>query len=90
MASIFGTLISREDTSSYKFGEIISITGNRIGVRTTTGLEVKITEDSTGYNVGDQIVLGVHDSNLNNLFILKKIDKTYPSSINHVIDLDID
>lgn len=90
MVSIFGTLITQEDTDSFKYGEIIAISGNRIDVRTTSGLEVTITEESAGYVIGDQLILGVQNGDLNNLFILKKMDNAYPSSINYLVGLDTD
>lgn len=76
--------------TAYKFGEIITTTDSLLTVRLTSGLEVSVNSTNDSYSVGDQLVLGVSDSNLNNLFVLKKLDRAYPNAINYPVGLDID
>lgn len=79
-----------QDSGAYQFGEVLSVSGDLLSVRTTTGLEVTVNSNSESYNVGDQLVLGIYRNNPNNLFIIKRLDTTYPSAINYSIDLDQD
>ncbi len=81
---------SGADENAYKFGEIIGVTDSRIQVRLTSGLEVSINSTDESYSIGDQVVLGISDSNLNNLFVLKKLDRAYPNAINYSVGLDND
>ena len=78
------------DLTAYKFGEVTAVYENSIAVTTTSGLEVKISSSGDSYSVGDQVVLGIDKANLNNLFVLKKLDRTYPNAINYVVDYDQD
>ena len=78
------------DLTAYKFAQVLVVNEETLEVRTTSGLEVKVTYTDDTYSVGDQIVLGVDNQNLNNLFVLKKLDRTYPNAINYVVDYDQD
>lgn len=90
MTSVLKKIKGKGVGSSYKFGNVISVSDKFVQVRTTTGLEVKVNVEENIYLVGDQVVMGVHDSNLNDLFIIKKVGKKYPETTNLIVNLDED
>ena len=70
----------------YSYGEVILIgAGGIIRIRTTSGLELTLRDTSQAYAVGDQLVLGAKDGNLNSIFIIRKIDRICRSAVNVVI-----
>ncbi len=70
----------------YSYGEVILIgSGGVIKIRTTSGLELTLRDTSQAYAVGDQLVLGTKDGNLNSVFIIRKIDRICRSAVNVVI-----
>ncbi len=78
----------RPDQSAgvYSYGSVISVaSGGIVGIRTTSGLELSLRDTSQAYAVGDQLVLGKKDKNLNSVFIIRKIDRICRSAVNVVI-----
>lgn len=70
----------------YSYGEVILTgSGGAIKIRTTSGLELTIRDTNQVYAVGDQLVLGKKEGNLNSVFIIRKIDRICRSSVSVVI-----
>ena len=70
----------------YLFAEVIKIKpSGLLIVATVSGLQLSIRDDFQTYQVGDQIVIATPNGDLNNIFIIKKIDNIYPVAVNLVI-----
>lgn len=70
----------------YSYGTVISIEPNGvIKIRITTGLELRLKDTYQVYSVGDQLILGTKNGNLNSIFVIRKINRVPKSSINFVI-----
>jgi len=54
-------------------------------VDTVSGLQLTIRDDTQSYQAGDQIILAAPDNDLNNIFIIRKTDKLYPTAVNLII-----
>lgn len=70
----------------YLFAEVLEIKpSGLLMVSTVSGLQLSVRDDFQTYGVGDQVVIATPKGNLNNIFIIKKIDNIYPSAVNFVI-----
>jgi len=71
----------------YLFAEILEIMpSGLLLVSTVSGLQLSIRDDGQSYGVGDQVVIATPNGDLNNIFIIKKIDNIYPAAVNFVVD----
>lgn len=78
----FNTIVS----DGYLFAEVLEIKpSGLLIVSTVSGLQLSVRDDFQTYEVGDQVVIATPKGNLNNIFIIKKIDNIYPSAVNFVI-----
>ena len=81
----------RAPRETYVYSTVVSIQAFGIfTVKTTTGLQITINDSSYGDNirVGDQLILSRDSNNLASTFIIRKIDKIYPSSTSFTIGLN--
>ena len=70
----------------YLFAEVLEVKpSGLLIVATVSGLQLSVRDDFQTYGVGDQVVIATPKGNLNNIFIIKKIDNIYPSAVNLVI-----
>jgi len=70
----------------YLFAEVLEIKpSGLLIVATVSGLQLSVRDDFQTYGVGDQVIIATPKGNLNNIFIIKKIDNIYPAAVNLVI-----
>jgi len=70
----------------YLFAEVLEVKpSGLLIVATVSGLQLSVRDDFQTYGVGDQVVIATPKGNLNNIFIIKKIDNIYPAAVNLVI-----
>ena len=75
---------------NYEFGTIIEVKLNNVYiVELTNGLELTIQDDSADYVLNDLVLLAISEGSINNSFIIKKSSKSYPMSVNFVVDNDL-
>lgn len=75
----------------YLFAQVLEIKpSGLLIVATASGLQLSVRDDFQTYQVGDRIVIATPNGDLNNIFIIKKIDNTYPAAVNFVIGNDED
>lgn len=80
----FGDVSTSKD---YEFGTIIEVKHPDIYIiETSNGLHLTIQDTGSDYILGDLVVLGLFDGSTNNAFILKKGSKSYPLSVNFIVD----
>ena len=71
----------------YLFAEVLEIKpSGLLIVATVSGLQLSVRDDFQTYQVGNQVVIATPKGDLNNIFIIKKIDNIYPSAVNLVIN----
>jgi hypothetical protein len=81
---ILKQFIPEKSADSYLYGRVTAVSGIKLTVVTSTGLQVRITESDIVYNVGDQLILGQSGS-LNNIFIIRKVSNLFPASGGNMI-----
>ena len=75
-------------TGTYAYCEVISVgSGGNIKIRTASGLEMSVRDAGQAYAVGDQLVLGVRDGNMNSIFIIRKLVRMHPAATNMVVSI---
>jgi len=78
-------------SKDYLFATVAEVTASGLFiVNTTSGLQLTIRDDTQACQAGDQIILAAPGNDLNNIFIIRKTDKLYPSAVNLVIDSNED
>lgn len=75
----------KKPADSYVMGRVTAVSGIKLTIVTTTGMQINITETSSVYKVGDQLVLGQQNGNLKNLFIIRKVSNLFPASGGNLI-----
>lgn len=89
MVDILKEFTKYPESDVYTYGKVINVSlGGIVSVRTTTDILLKIKDTQQSYSIGDSVILGTNDENLNNAFIIRKINRTVPSSINYTINFD--
>lgn len=64
----------------YSFGKVTSVSGAKITVQTTSGLQVTINDSSQTYSTGDEVALAARNGNLNSMFVIRKMKNVFPAS----------
>lgn len=76
-------------SDGYLFAEVREIKpSGLLIIATVSGLQLSIRDDGQTYRVGEQVVIATPNGDLNNIFIIKKIDNIYPAAVNFVVQND--
>ena len=74
-------------SEGYLFAEIVEIKpSGLLIISTVSGLQLSIRDDFQTYQVGDRIIVATPNGDLNNIFVIKKIDNIYPAAVNFVVE----
>lgn len=77
----------KKSSKNYLFGWVTAVSGIKLTIETSTGLQISITDSDLAYSVGDQLILGKNES-LNSLFVIRKISNLFPATGGNVIITD--
>lgn len=77
----------KKSSKNYLFGRVTAVSGIKLTIETSTGLQISITDSDLAYSVGDQLVLGKNE-NLNSLFVIRKVSNLFPATGGNVIITD--
>lgn len=87
MTDVLKQFTDFKQKNTYMYGKIISVSSNGfIGVKTQSNVSLVVKESSPDYIIGDKLILGITNGDLNTAFIIKKTSVNFPSSENYVID----
>jgi len=71
----------------YLLAEILEIKpSGLLIVGTISGLRLSVRDDSLLWKVGDKVIIATPKGDLNNIFVIKKVDNIYPQAVNLVIN----